>query len=101
MGVNKYNLLWMQEISFIKEAIEKKGDSKQLQEKSFEQVGNRKKYGFKLDIDEPKIGGSAVARDLLEVLKKDSEFIEITKRKHIVIRMGRNFVLTVEVSNKL
>lgn len=98
---NKYVRLWMQEVSFIKEAAKKGGDFKRLEKSSFDQVGDRDHYGFRLDIDEPKTRGSAVARDLQKVLNGDSEFVEITKRKHIVIRMGINFLLKVEVSDKI
>lgn len=98
---NKYVLLWTQEVSFIKEAARKGGDSKRLEKQSFEQVGDRNLYSFRLDINEPKISGSAVARDLLKVLKGDSEFLEIAKQKHIVIKMGIDFILKVEVPDKI
>lgn len=103
-GMGKYTEIWNKELSFIRKSIELESgkSSKKLESADFEVVGNRKSsgYGFRLDIVDGKVpvkSGSAVARDLKEVLDGDSGFRSLAKGKEIVIRMGKDCELEVEV----
>lgn len=97
MGEGLYINLWEAQLPTIKEAIIAKGGRFQLRQSKFESVGNRQNYRFRLDMKEPKISGSAVARDLKQVLDSDSEICELEKNAHIVIRMGKEFRVEVIV----
>lgn len=61
----------------------------------FKKAGNRKKYGFRLEIKNKKIvndiSGSAVARDLAYLLLKDPNYKKLLVRKHFFIRMNNSF----------
>lgn len=100
MEKGKYLNIWKKELPFILSAIQKGGDQKEIIPKVFQQSGKRKSYGFRLDITNgvvPTKQGTAVARDLKEVLDCDLEFRNITNGKYIIIRMGKDFVLEVKV----
>lgn len=99
MGEGKYLSIWEKELDFILSAIEKKKGSKQLNEKEFQQSGDRQRYGFRLDIINGSVSkaGSAVARDLIEVLDRSTSFKRITNEKNILIQMGKDFQLNVEI----
>lgn len=67
----------------------------------FHSLGNRNKsdYGFSLDLDNGKvknnISGSAVARDLHEVLMTDIKVKDLLLGKHFKISMGKSYVLKI------
>lgn len=100
--MGKYTEIWQRTLPRIKEAVRKGGDEIDLNKSDFEEVGKRKGsgYGFRLDIenaDVPIKDGTAVARDLKEVLDDDKKFRELAKDKSILIRMGKEFQLEVKV----
>lgn len=77
--MGKYTGIWEAQLSVIKEAIKKGGDSMDMNSSAFMVAGNRPNsgYSFRLDIKDaviPTKKGSAVARDLKAVLDKDIEF---------------------------
>ena len=100
MGEGKYLNLWKQELSIILSTIEKGKGKEQLSSEIFKQSGNRQKYGFRLDIVNgivPTKSGTAVARDLKEVLDSSALFKKIAQDKKITIRMGKDFCLNIKV----
>jgi len=104
MGEGKYLSIWKKELPFILSAIKESKRSKLLNAEDFQQNGNREKsgYGFRLEIENgivPRKAGSAVARDLKEVLDDSSEFHNIAKGKNILIQMGKGFELNVKVND--
>lgn len=95
-----YVKIWEDNLPWILNAIKKGGDEKKLDEESFYRVGKRNKsgYNFRLDINDahiPTKGGTAVARDLKEVLDRSDTFKQIASGKKLVIRMGKHFDLYV------
>lgn len=102
--MGKYNDIWKAELPFIKKAIQEGSGSKELNPSAFTTVGNRQSsgYGFKLDIENanvPTKPNSAVARDLKKELDGDIEFKQLALGKQIVINMGKDLKLKVEVKN--
>lgn len=71
----------------------------------FESAGDRSKagYAFNLVIENGKVtnttGGSAVARDLLEVLKSDDPIKSMLQGRSIKISVGKTFVLSIKNSH--
>lgn len=99
--MGKYTEIWETTLPAIKEAIKKGGDSIDMNESDFIVAGDRISagYGFRLDIVNavvPKKEGSAVARDLKNVLDADSEFRSLAKGKSFTIRMGKDFKLEIK-----
>ena len=95
-----YIELWNKILPLILYSIEHNGGSYNLNPNLFINAGNRKSsgYGFRLDIvngNIPLKSGSAVARDLKEVLDSCSDFNSLSKNRTITIRMGRNFDLHI------
>ena len=72
----------------------------QLNSEDFDKVGNRSNYSFNLEflngVVSNNIGGSAVARDLAQVLKSSKEINDILKAGHFKINMDRQFCLWIE-----
>ena len=100
--MGKYTGIWEAQLSVIKEAIKKGGDSMDMNSSAFMVAGNRPNsgYSFRLDIKGaviPTKKGSAVARDLKAVLDKDIEFKKMVEKKSIVIRMSKDFKLEILV----
>ncbi len=104
MEKGKYLNLWKDKLSMILSIIKEGGGEKQLDSEEFYQVGDRNSsgYGFRLDITNgivPTKNGTAVARDLKEVIDGCTMFREIAKNKQITIRMGKDFRLIMKVTN--
>lgn len=100
----KYVKIWKENLAWILQAIEKGEDKKTLDRISFCEVGNRVSsgYSFRLEIDDTNIPtkkGSAVARDLKDVLDDSENFKRIASHKKIVIKMGKDFTLQVKVES--
>lgn len=103
MSEELYIQIWEDNISDILKFIKEGGGEKCLDSVKFEEAGDRKKYGFRLDIENGNIpikSGNAVARDLKLVLDKNEKFKSLAKDKNIVIRMGTKFDLHVIVNLK-
>ncbi|SHN46087.1 hypothetical protein [Chitinophaga sp. CF418] len=77
---------------------------KQLSAADFEAVGNRKRYAFRLEIADGmvvnNIDGSAVARDLAEVLLASEQVRSISTGKRIVIAMSSGFYLSISLEGR-
>ena len=102
--MGKYNDIWRAELPFIKEAIREGSGCKELNQSAFTAVGSRAAsgYGFGLDIENanvPRKPNSAVARDLKKELDEDAEFRQLAQGKYIVIKMGKDFKLNVNVND--
>jgi plasmid maintenance system killer protein len=98
----KYTDLWTKQIKFIKDKLNDATtkQSIQLNSEDFNKVGNRSNYSFNLEfvngIVRNNIGGSAVARDLAQVLENINEIKEILKTGHYKINIDRQFCLCIE-----
>lgn len=91
-----YKPIWMKYLDQIRITIEfQLGQGFPIPQKYFTKVGNRKKYGFRLEIKNGKIvndiSGSAVARDLAYLLLEDPSNKKLLARKHFFIRMNNSF----------
>ena len=77
-----------------------KQQSVQLNSEDFNKVGNRINYSFNLELLNGvvcnNISGSAVARDLAQVLENSKEIKEILKDGHFKINMDGQFCLWIE-----
>ncbi|MCQ2330000.1 MAG: hypothetical protein MJZ93_05545 [Paludibacteraceae bacterium] len=104
MGQCLYTQIWKNHLSDIIEII-KGGESSffQVEQEAFENAGNRPSsgYNFRTEFTNGECtnrpSGSAVGRDLAEVVEMSQEFREACNEKFVVIRMGKNFDLHVEV----
>jgi len=71
----------------------------------FEAAGSKGKsgYTFNINIENGKvtnnISGSAVARDLYELLKADEAVKAILKDKNVKISVGKSFVLSIKTTH--
>lgn len=98
----KYTDLWTKQRISIKDKLGNSTtkQSIQLNSEDFNKVGNRSNYSFNLEfvngIISNNIGGSAVARDLAQVLENSNEIKEILKTGHYKINMDRQFCLWIE-----
>ncbi len=102
--MGKYNDIWREELLFIKKAIREGSGSKELNQSAFTAAGNRiaSGYGFRLEIENanvPTKSGSAVARDFKKELDGDMEFRQLAQGKYIIINMGKDFKLNVNVND--
>ncbi len=97
----KYTDLWSKQRTSIQDKLKnaKTKQSIQLNSEDFNEVGNRSNYSFNLEflngIVSNNIGGSAVARDLAQVLANSKEIKEILKTGHFKINMDRQFCLWI------
>lgn len=98
MRKEKYTLCWEKLLPEIKKAI-KSNKEILLERETFDKLGNRKHYSFRLDIDNPKIENSAVARDLESVLRNDAEIKNLIATKHLIVKMGHDFVLRINIED--
>jgi hypothetical protein len=89
-------------IVMLKKAADNRHQSKQLNETMFVEVGNRKKsgYGFNLVFHGTtitnNIDGSAVARDLANVLLDSPEANKILRTGKYKINMRKKYYLTIQ-----
>lgn len=100
-----YEEIWEDALQDILDVIEE-GESTGYVDMSgdedwFKEVGDRSKYGFRLDLvnGEPinNIEGSAVARDLYRVLAQSVKFKKLSNGCRIVLRMGADFMLRIAI----
>lgn len=100
MGKNLYIKIWEDERPNILDFL--RGDEKNvdisLNSSRFSSVGNRENsgYTFRLDIINgvvPCKSGSAVARDLKQVLDSSIEFKKLAKDFYLIIRLNKEFKL--------
>ena len=103
---NLYIDIWNSTLSYILKGLhesfeEKKVITFQIKKDCFMSVGDRKSYTFTLKYENgiTKRNGSAVGRDLQEVLKGDREFQEFAKEKFITIWLNGQFNLSLSAIN--
>ena len=97
----QYYSLWESNRARIIKAIVNGGGILSLSESDFILRGNRDSYTFRIEYKDgqpTKRGGSAVARDLQDILEKDSSFYTVMAGKEVVIRMGVSFEVEVTVT---
>ena len=98
----KYVDLWTRQRASIKDKLKNTmiRQSIQLNSEEFRNVGNRSNYSFNLEFENGivsnNIGGSAVARDLANVLETSTEIKEILKTGNFKINMDRRFCLWIQ-----
>jgi len=97
----KYLNIWRNQLLIIAEIL---GSSETvgsivLNAQDFALVGNRKSYSFNLEFDDGivsnNISGSAVARDLAEVLSTSTSVKSILKTGYFKFSMDKNFTLSI------
>lgn len=102
--VNLYYPLWKKYLPVF--AIQLKKALTEEQEINFTKsdlhsLGNRNKadYGFSLEIENGKvknnISGSAVARDLYDVLSSDAKVKDLLQGNHFKLSLGKAYVLKI------
>lgn len=100
----QYYPLWENNRARIIKAIIYGGGKIALSGADFIRSGNRDSYSFRIDYKDgqpTKRGGSAVARDLQDILEHDSSFYTVMAGKDVVIRMGNSFEVEIFVSGGL
>lgn len=96
MSEEKYYSLWSARRSEIITLIKNGGGCIQLPESAFDVAGDRQRYTFRIEYKNgrPKrTGGSAVSRDLQDILGERYDFMKASEGKEVVIRMGVDFVV--------
>lgn len=97
----KYSNIWRNQLLTISEILgsSESTGSITLTANDFALVGNRKSYSFNLEFDDGivsnNISGSAVARDLAEVLSSSSSVKSILKTGYFKFQMDKNFTLLI------
>lgn len=100
--MGKYSNYWESQLSAIREKLKISSQPQQirLSKTTFDQLGNRKKYSFNIQFTGVKvtnnIGGSAVARDLVKVMKDDSEIRKLLMGGNYKINMDNDFILHIQ-----
>ena len=98
---NKYTALWTDSCPDIISAVKNGGGKIPLSQESLEQGGgDRQRYTFRLEFVDgvmPKRSGTAVGRDLQDVLHHSPEFQRVAKGKTVIIRLDSDFKLIIKV----
>lgn len=94
-----YNDIWKRELGYISSAVALGVQLENFFAEQFHRAGNRKRYGFRLVIDKGQvvnsISGSAVARDLADVLLPVLSENKDLWHKHFAVLMSKDFYLVV------
>jgi hypothetical protein len=102
---NIYNSLWQKYKPVIISKLKQAGIEQQeyqLSKHEFEAIGDRKNSGYAINLEiengilKNNIDGSAVARDLFEVLKSSATAKELMKNNYFKINLTKNFKLTIQ-----
>jgi hypothetical protein len=108
MEERKYLQTWKKYIPVIRLYLKKSMTEDQqfkLNITDFESAGDRGKsgYTFNLQMENGKptnnISGSAVARDLYELLKADESIKAFLQDKSVKISVGKSFILTIKTGH--
>ena len=98
---NKYTDLWRSLCQNIVSAVKNGGGKIQLSQEALERGGgDRQRYTFRLEFVDgimPKRHGSAVGRDLQDVLHYSPEFQGVAKGKTVIVRLDSKFNLEVKL----
>ncbi|MFC5284344.1 hypothetical protein [Pedobacter alpinus] len=106
---NLYYPLWKKYLPVFAIQLKKAATEEQeinFTKSDFHRLGNRNKsdYGFSLELDNCKvknnISGSAVARDLFDVLMNDEKVKGILQGKHIKFSLGKAYILKITTIEK-
>lgn len=103
MKQNLYTEIWKKVSSDLLDLIIGTKDcaSIQLPSETFKEVGNRNNYSFNLEFNNGNvsnnIGGSAVARDLADVILSSSGWKDYLTNRHIKITLDKNFTLHIRI----
>lgn len=114
MNQGKYITLWNKYINVIRIKLNnsiKHEEELQLSKVEFEAAGDRDSAGYSFNIEISKgkvindISGTAVARDLFNVLNSNPKTKEFLMDKHLKIYMGTSFMLkmklvSINIANK-
>ena len=107
MEERQYLTTWKRYLPVIRLHLKKSLNEEQqfkLNIQDFESAGDRGKSGyiFSLTMENGKVlnsvGGSAVARDLYEVLRSDDAVKAILQDKNVKISVGKTFILTIKTT---
>jgi hypothetical protein len=77
-----------------------------LSKHEFEAIGDRTQSGYSFNLEikngivQNNIDGTAVARDLFEVLKNSKSASELMKDNHFKINLSKDFLLTIQLIPK-
>lgn len=106
MDSNLYVNLWAKHspiiISQMKSLCDNETSTYKLSEYEFTSVGNRVKSGYSFAIKLvngrviSNLSGSAVARDLKQVLLASKTVHSLIKKKNYIVRMNKQFVLIIK-----
>jgi len=108
MEERKYLQTWKKYVPVIRLYLKKSMTEDQqlkLNITDFESAGDRGKsgYTFNLQMENGKptnnISGSAVARDLYELLKADESIKAFLQDKSVKISVGKSFILTIKTAH--
>ena len=108
MEQRQYITTWKKYLPVIRLHLKKSLNEEQqfkLNIQDFESAGDRAKsgYTFNLQMENGKvinnIGGSAVARDLFEVLKSDDGVKALLQDRSVKISVGKSFMLTIKTAH--
>lgn len=98
--VGKYTNLWNRYKNDIKALLIDEGACAKEIQLTLEELesggGNRQKYSFRIEMyngSTNSLSGSAVARDLYNVLIHDDELFELQKTRRLVVRMGKDLCI--------
>lgn len=98
---NKYTDLWRSICPNIISAVKNGGGEIQLSQEALERGGgDRQRYTFRLEFVDgimPKRHGSAVGRDLQDILHHSPEFQRVAKGKTVIVRLDSKFNLEVKL----
>lgn len=104
MGMGLYTEIWKSVLPGILEVVKNgKSGSYTLKDKEelFKTAGNRKTYSFRADFEDgictSNLDGTAVGRDLRDVVTSSAEFRKVCQGKSVTIRMGKNFDFHIEI----
>lgn len=99
MGANYYTHIWEGALHAIMQGLQTSFELKQtvggqMPRDEFKAAGNRQRYSFTVTYNNgyaPSKAGSAVCRDLQEVLEAHRPFVEFAKDKTITFRLDTYF----------
>src|ERR1700754_2352503 len=108
MEERKYLTTWKRYMPVIRLHLKRslnEDQSFKLNITDFESAGDRGKSGYTFNINMENgrvtnnISGSAVARDLFELLKNDEVIMSILRDKNVKISVGKSFLLSIKTTH--
>jgi len=100
--MGKYSKYWESQLPSILQVLNGNSQNQQLKlsKNDFDQLGNRKQYSFNIQFTGVKvtnnISGSAVARDLVQIMKDDSETRKLLMGGNYKVNMDKEFILHIQ-----